>query len=141
MIIFCFGCSFTGGVYDGQELRESWPYQLSLSRPDLKIYNFGKSSGKFAKKMGFPLTLAQLIIIFVIVLEIVAPSVIATYSFTGDASLVPFFKLAVLALMVFTIIATLIYHNPFKSKEKYYAFMSNVSTLGGLLLLYRCVVN
>ena len=106
-----------------------------------KIYYFGKSSGKFAKRMGFPLTLAQLIIIFVIVLEIVAPSVIATYSFTGDASLVPFFKLAVLALMVFTIIATLIYHNPFKSKVKYYAFMSNVSTLGGLLLLYRCVVN
>ena len=44
MIIFCFGCSFTGGVYDGQELRESWPYQLSLSRPDLKIYNFGKQA-------------------------------------------------------------------------------------------------
>ena len=106
-----------------------------------KIYNFGKSSGKFAKKMGFPLTLAQLIIIFVIVLEIVAPSVIAAYSFTGDASLVPFFKLAVLALMVFTIIATLIYHNPFKNKEKYYAFMSNVSTLGGLVLLYRCVAH
>ena len=44
MIIFCFGCSFTGGVYDGQELRESWPYQLSLSRPDLKIYNFGREA-------------------------------------------------------------------------------------------------
>ena len=44
MIIFCFGCSFTGGVYDGQELRESWPYQLSLARPDLKIYNFGKQA-------------------------------------------------------------------------------------------------
>ena len=101
-----------------------------------KIFYFAESTGKFAKKMGFPLTLAQLIISCVIVLEIVAPSVIATYTFTGDPALVPFFKLSLTGLMVFTIIATLIYHNPFKNKEKYYAFMSNVSTLGGLILLY-----
>jgi lysophospholipase L1-like esterase len=44
MIIFCFGCSFTGGVYDRQELRESWPYRLSLLLPEHKIYNFGKQA-------------------------------------------------------------------------------------------------
>ena len=40
-IVACFGCSITGGVYNGQEPRESWPLQLSLSRPDLIVYNFG----------------------------------------------------------------------------------------------------
>lgn len=104
-----------------------------------KIYLFGKSTGKFAKKIGVSLTLAQLIISFVIVLELVAPSIIAAYLFTGLTSLVPFFKFSVIALMLFTILATMMYHNPIKSKEKYYAFMSNVSTLGGLMALYVSV--
>ena len=43
-VISCFGCSFTGGVFTDSELRESWPYQLSLTRPDLKIYNFGREA-------------------------------------------------------------------------------------------------
>jgi hypothetical protein len=43
-VICCFGCSFTGGVFIDSEPRESWPYRLSLSRPDLKIYNFGKQA-------------------------------------------------------------------------------------------------
>jgi membrane protein implicated in regulation of membrane protease activity len=101
-----------------------------------KIYYFAQSSGKFAKKMGLSLTLAQLVISCVILLEISAPTVIAAYLYTGLASLVPFFKLALMALAAFTILATMLYHNPLKGKEKYYAFMSNVSTLGGLLALY-----
>ncbi len=44
MNIFCFGCSFTGGVYDGEELRESWPYRLSINFPKYKIYNFGRQA-------------------------------------------------------------------------------------------------
>lgn len=44
MIITCYGCSFTGGVYEGQELRESWPYRLSLIDSKLKIYNFGRQA-------------------------------------------------------------------------------------------------
>ncbi len=104
-----------------------------------KIYNFAKSTGKFAKKIGVSLTLAQLIISCVILLEIGAPSLIAAYLYTGSAALVPFFQLALVALAVFTIVATLMYHNPLKNKEKYYAFMSNVSTLGGLLALYVAV--
>ena len=43
-VISCFGCSFTGGVFTDAEPRESWPYQLSLARPDLKIYNFGREA-------------------------------------------------------------------------------------------------
>ena len=102
-----------------------------------KIYFFGKSTAKFSKKMGLPLALAQLIIIGVIILEIAAPSIIAAYTYSKNASLVPYFKLSVGALMAFTILATIMYHNPFKSKEKYYAFMSNVSTFGGLFAIYK----
>ena len=43
-VISCFGCSFTGGVFTDAEPRESWPYRLSLARPDLKIYNFGREA-------------------------------------------------------------------------------------------------
>ena len=101
-----------------------------------KIMFFARSTGKFAKKMGFPLALAQLIIIAVIALEIAAPTAIVAYLFTGLASLLPFYKPAVLGLIGFTTLATLLYHNPFHGREKYYAFMSKISTLGGLLALY-----
>ncbi len=43
-VISCFGCSFTGGIFNDSELRESWPYQLSLTKPDLTVYNFGKQA-------------------------------------------------------------------------------------------------
>lgn len=104
-----------------------------------KIFMFSKSTSKFSKKMGLPIFMAQLIITAVIILEIAAPTAIVAYLFTGLASLLPFYKPAVLGLIGFTILATLLYHNPFKSKDKYYAFMSNVSTTGGLLALYYFV--
>jgi uncharacterized membrane protein YphA (DoxX/SURF4 family) len=104
-----------------------------------KIYLFAKKTSKFANKMGLSLTLAKLVISCVIALELVAPAIIAAYMYTRAFSLVPFFKLAVIALSIFTILATLLYHNPFKGNEKYYAFMSNVSTLGGLMALYVSV--
>ena len=99
---------------------------------------FPRSTGKFAKKIGVPLIIAQLIISAVIALEIAAPTAIIAYMFTGLASLSIFFKFAVLALIAFTILATLMYHNPLKGREKYYAFMSNVCAVGGLLALYLC---
>ena len=101
-----------------------------------KIFYFARSAGKFAKKIGISLTLAQLIISCAILLELIAPTVIVAYLYTGLRSLVPFFKLALMALAAFTICATLIYHNPMKGREKYYAFMANLSTLGGLMALY-----
>jgi len=104
-----------------------------------KIYLFPVSTAKFAKKSGFPLILAQLMIIGAIIVEMVAPSIIAAYTFTGLPSLLPFFQMSIIALMVFTVIVTIIYHNPFKGKDKYYAFISNVSSLGGLMALYVIV--
>lgn len=101
-----------------------------------KVYLFSKSTSKFAKKVGIPLSLAQISISGAILLEIIAPFIIYIYTFTGMLALVPFFKLAVFGLMAFTVVVTILYHNPMKSMEKYYSFMSNISTLGGLLALY-----
>lgn len=101
-----------------------------------KIYFFTLATTKFAKKMSVSLSLAKFSIAAVILLEIFAPLLITGYTFTQSLALFPFFKLAVMALLVFTVVATLLYHNPFKGREKYYAFMSNLSTLGGLLALY-----
>jgi hypothetical protein len=101
-----------------------------------KIYRFPISTAKFSKKMGLPLALGQLIIIAAIILELTAPMIIAAYTYSQSASLVPYFKLSVGALMAFTVLATALYHNPLKGRESYYAFMSNVSTLGGLWALY-----
>ena len=92
----------------------------------------------FSKKMKVPLTLAQLIISGVILLELIAPVIISGYTFTGLFELLPLFKISVVSLIVFTVIATIMYHNPFKGGESYYAFMSNISTIGGLLALYVC---
>jgi hypothetical protein len=104
-----------------------------------KIHVFSQASAKFAKKLGLPLILGQIFYTGAIALELIAPAIIAAYTFTGMVSIVPYFKLAIMALMAFTTIVTLIYHNPFKSKEKYFAFMSNVSTFGGLMALYISV--
>lgn len=101
-----------------------------------KIYLFPISTGKFAKRTGFSLGVAKLLITGALLLEMIAPSFIAAYTFTGLPSLFPFFQWSIIALILFTVTVTLIYHNPFHGKEKYYAFMSNVSTLGGLMALY-----
>jgi uncharacterized membrane protein YphA (DoxX/SURF4 family) len=104
-----------------------------------KMYSFAQSSGKFAKKIGISLSLAEFIMICVIVLELVAPVIIAAYLYTRSLALVPFFKLSLTGLSLFTVLATVLYHNPLKNKDNYYSFMSNVSTLGGLMALYVAV--
>jgi uncharacterized membrane protein YphA (DoxX/SURF4 family) len=58
------------------------------------------------------------------------------YTFTGLFNLLPFFKSALISLIVFTIVATIMYHNPFKSSKNYYEFISHLSIIGGLLALY-----
>lgn len=54
----------------------------------------------------------------------------------GVPNLLPLFNTAVIYLIVFTIVATVMYHNPFKSTKKYYEFINHLSIIGGLLALY-----
>ena len=104
-----------------------------------KISHFSQTTAKFAKKMGVSLGLGQFFISGAIALELIAPLIIVGFTFTGLMPLMPMVKIALMALMAFTVVVTLLYHNPFNGREKYYAFMSNVSTLGGLMALYLYV--
>ena len=102
-----------------------------------KIYFFAARSAVLAKKISFPLILAQLAIMAVIVLEISAPVIIASYNFQPSFDKLKMYKCALMALMIFIVLATVLYHNPFKGGESFYAVMSNISTFGGLLALYH----
>jgi uncharacterized membrane protein YphA (DoxX/SURF4 family) len=103
-----------------------------------KIYTFSKTTMNFSKKINISLTLSKLVIAIVILLEIIAPIIITSYTFTGLFKLLPLFKTAVISLIMFTVVATIMYHNPFTSAKNYYTFISHLSILGGLLALYTC---
>ena len=79
-----------------------------------------------------PLLFGKILIILAIILEIVAPLVIFYSEVTNKYK--KYASISCLSLFVFTILATLIFHFPPKGRH-YYPFMSNLSTLGGLLLL------
>jgi uncharacterized membrane protein YphA (DoxX/SURF4 family) len=102
-----------------------------------KIYTFSKTTMDFSNKINIPLPLSKLVIIGVILLEIIAPIIIISYTLTGLFNLLPLFKTALISLIVFTILATIMYHNPFKSSKNYYTFISHLSIIGGLLALYK----
>jgi uncharacterized membrane protein YphA (DoxX/SURF4 family) len=105
-----------------------------------KIKDFTNVVKEFMNKTALPLPLAKIIISCVIVLEIVAPFIISLYSYNSNPQLYTYAKLCLLALIVFIILATFLYHFP-PFGSNYYSFMSNLSTLGGLLLLYQHFFN
>tara|TARA_Y100000389_G_scaffold23498_1_gene20135 strand:+ start:616 stop:1017 length:402 start_codon:yes stop_codon:yes gene_type:complete len=100
---------------------------------------------KVAKGLGdrlpldIPMIILKGMVLVAILIEILAPIVIYN-SVQKPKSLQD--KLnkkmrgyyACLSIVIFTIIATLIYHFP-PTKIKYYPFMSNLTTIGGFLLL------
>jgi len=101
-----------------------------------KITNFIQVVKGFTNKTKLPFSLSKIIIVCVILLEIIAPLIISIYSYNHNPLLHTYAKLSILGLIVFTILATFIYHFP-PVGQNYYSFMSNLSTLGGLLLLYK----
>ena len=105
-----------------------------------KIKNFTNTVQGLMKKTKFPLLLSKIIISCVILLEIVAPFIISLYSYNSNPKLYTYTKLSLIGLMVFTILATVIYHFP-PFGSNYYPVMSNLSTMGGLLLLYQHFFN
>jgi uncharacterized membrane protein YphA (DoxX/SURF4 family) len=101
-----------------------------------KITDFIQVVKGFTNKTKLPFTLSKIIIIGVILLEIIAPLIISIYSYNHNPLLYTYAKLSLLGLIVFIILATFMYHFP-PVGQNYYSFMSNLSTLGGLLLLYK----
>jgi uncharacterized membrane protein YphA (DoxX/SURF4 family) len=100
-----------------------------------KAFTFDKTTAGFAKKFKTSFGIAKLIIMAVIILEIVAPLVLSTYSLLSPRMLKPFVKISIIALIVFTVLCNALYHFPMEGKN-YYSFMSNLSTIGGLILLF-----
>jgi uncharacterized membrane protein YphA (DoxX/SURF4 family) len=103
-----------------------------------KIKDFINVTKGFIKKTHLPFTLGKVIIALVILLEIIAPFIITVYSYNYNPLLLPYARLSIIGLIIFTILATLLYHFP-PNKGNYYSFMSNISTIGGLMLLYMTV--
>jgi len=77
-------------------------------------------------------------ILAVIVLEIGAPLSIMYTAYTNEKKQEAYYS--AIALALFTVAATYLYHFPPQGKE-YYPFVSNVTTVGGLLLMAGVMKN
>tara|TARA_A100001015_G_C15043818_1_gene741863 strand:+ start:6515 stop:6877 length:363 start_codon:yes stop_codon:yes gene_type:complete len=105
-----------------------------------KLLHFNKVVKGFIKRLfklsplfkQFPITLFHLAIIIVILIEIICPIIIVHYSYYKENYELT--KLACYILLIFTILATLIYHFP-PTGTTYYPFISNVTTCGAILLI------
>lgn len=98
-----------------------------------KMINFYKISNEFTKKtpVKIPIQLAYMAIIIAIIIELIAPILINVGLIKKNKRLVFY---STLSLIVFTVLATLLYHFP-PTGYQYYPFMSNLTTIGGLMLM------
>lgn len=105
-----------------------------------KTINFPKTVMSFQKRvfrklnLNLTLGLARLAIALVILLEIMGPLMVVRTTVNRRGKDLAIRSLQLLAL--FTVAATLLYHFPATGKQ-WYPFISNVTTLGALLLLHR----
>ena len=98
-----------------------------------KVLNFKGVVNDFNSRLAFlPKFLAQIIILAVIVIEIVCPAIVV-YSFNSN-KIKLLAQVAVIILIGFTILATLLYHLP-TNVSQIIKFLSNTALLGGLWLL------
>lgn len=95
-----------------------------------KVLNFNNTVEGFMKKVPIATRFMAIIaILSAIVIEIFAP-ILINYGHFYNKYLA---ALGLGSLIIFTILATIIYHFPPFGKH-YYPFMSNLTTFGGLLL-------
>ncbi len=94
-----------------------------------KIANFDKTVRGLIKKVHVHQNISKFAIISAILIEIIAPIAI-NYGHFYDKDIA---ALALASLIIFTILATAIYHFPPIGRQ-YYPFMSNLTTIGGLML-------
>lgn len=98
-----------------------------------KVLNFKGVVNDFNSRLAFlPKFLAQIIILAVIVIEIVCPAIVV-YSFNSN-KVKSLAQVAVIILIGFTILATVLYHLP-TNVSQIIKFLSNTALLGGLWLL------
>lgn len=98
-----------------------------------KIFNFNSKVPVLVNKTGFPVSIASLGMVGVIILEIFGSliMIIDAYSETTfHDSLVKFTKIM---FILFLIVVTLLYHPPWK---QIIPFLSNLTTFGGMIYMY-----
>ena len=83
-------------------------------------------------KLNIDFNLYKLGIISVIILQIFCPLIILYHIHTKKYK--KYAKISVNLLILFTILATFLFHYPPVGKD-YYSFMSNLSTIGGLMFV------
>ena len=103
-----------------------------------KIFNYDKTvsslSNKINPMINLDTNLYKLVIVIVIILELVAPYIIIYNSYKNKHDKYSLYSGYLLVL--FTILATLIYHPLYiNNYMKSLPFWSNMSLLGGLLLM------
>ena len=97
-----------------------------------KIFNFNTTSIGFNQKVKFlDFNIAQVLIIIAILILLISPVMMLFGVYKDDKSLL---KYGSAALIVFTIVATIIYH-PITEESERYNMLKNISIIGGLLLV------
>lgn len=107
-----------------------------------KVTNFKTTTKGFqdivkTKLFELPIIFCYLAIIVAIIIELICPIIIqigVLYPKYKKYSLV-----STIMLIIFTVIATYLYHFP-PYKEQYYDFIKNVSIIGGLLVLMSILI-
>ncbi len=98
-----------------------------------KINGFNNSVNGLINKLPIKsLQLTKLIVFIIMLLELIAPPVIV-YATIDKRFRKPAYHLS-LALILFTVLATLLYQMP-PTGSKYMPFMLHMTTVGGLILL------
>jgi uncharacterized membrane protein YphA (DoxX/SURF4 family) len=104
-----------------------------------KLMSITETAVGFQKRMVnfdidyFNVDIYKVIIVLAAIWEIVAPAVLV-YSGTNINKYKKLGIISSLSLVIYTILATLIYHFP-PTGAQYYPFISNVTTCGALLLV------
>ena len=103
-----------------------------------KIYTFDGVVEGLKQKIQYdlPIVFYNIVIVMVILLEIIAPIIIINYGLTGNYKQEAYYS--AIGLVLFTILATIIYHFPSCSNyTKCIPLWANISLIGGLLLLAK----
>lgn len=108
-----------------------------------KIYKFSDTVVNLQSKIKMeiiPEFFYKLAIVLVILLEILAPIIIMYFFFTNKSKHLAYY--ASLALVLFTIIVTIVYHPPvWMNYYKSIPFWANISLIGGLLILAKHITH
>jgi len=105
-----------------------------------KIMSFQKKTKGLSKKTGLPYPINELGMIGVILLEIIGALILVSYFWFPEKTQKyiekQYIRYICLVFIAFMIVVTPLYHPPHK---QIIAFLSNVTTTSGLLLIYNMI--